>query len=144
MVPEGKDSVPKAEVAAVINELEKIDHLNEYPGQSRVESFANSIRVYLIDQTPEAVADVISIFPEEAENIRDSISAGNVTYTAYMRFIRGEKDRDTYYVDRRMFSGLQKRDEEKWLFVASEKSITEAASKYLPHLEQDSFYELGI
>jgi hypothetical protein len=143
LVPEGKDPAPEEDVATVESELEKIDHLNQHDNFWHVESFDNSIRVYLLDQTPEAVADVISIFPEEGEDILDRISEGNVTYTAYMKFSRGEKGKD-YYVDRRMFSGLQKRDEDKWLFVAGEKSITEAASKYLPHLEQDSFYELGI
>lgn len=143
LVPEGKNSVPEEEIAAVESELEKIDHLNEFPGQCHVESFDNSIRVYLIDQTPEAVADVIRVLPEEGEDILERISEGNVTYTAYMKFCRGKKGKN-YYVDRRMFSGLQKRDEEKWLFVAGEENISETASKYLPHLEKDSFFELGI
>lgn len=144
LVPEGKNPVPKEDITAVESELEQIDHLNKYPGQSHVESFDNSIRVYLIDQTPEAIVDVISAFPEEGERILNEISEGNVTYTAYMMFSRGKEDKDTYYVDRRMFSGLPKRDAEKWLFVAEEKNITDATSKYLPHLEQDSFFELGI
>jgi hypothetical protein len=143
LVPEGKNPVPEEDIAAVESQLEQIDHLNQYPGQCHVESFDNSIRVYLLDQTPEAIVDVISAFPEKGEKILDEISNGNVTYTANMKFDRGEKGKK-YYVDRRMFSGLQKRDEEKWLFVAEEENIREAASKYLPHLEQDSFFELGI
>ncbi|MFB6291215.1 MAG: hypothetical protein ABEJ25_05765 [Candidatus Bipolaricaulia bacterium] len=143
LVPEGKNPVPEEEVTALENELERIDHLNEYPGQCHVESFDNSIRVYLLDQTPEAIVDVISALPEEGERILEEISEGNATYTANMKFDRG-KNGENYYVDRRVFSGIQKRDEEKWLYVASEESITEAASKYLPHLEQDSFFELGI
>ena len=143
LLPEGRDPVPEEEITAVESELEKIDHLNKRDGQCQVESFDNSIRVYLLDQTPEAVADVVNIFPEEGESILDEISEGKVTYTAYMRFSRGESGKG-YYVYRRTFSGLQKRDEEKWLFVAGEESIEEAASKYLPHLEQDSFFELGI
>ena len=144
LVPEGKNPVPEDEIAALKSELEKIDHLNQYENFWHVESFDNSIRVYLLDQTPEAVADVISSLPEEGERILKEISEGDVTYTAYMKFGRGEEEKDVYYVDRRMFTGLQKRDEDKWFFVASEKNITEAASKYLPHLEQDSFFELGI
>jgi hypothetical protein len=143
LVPEGKNPVPKEDIAALENQLEQIDHLNEYPGQCHVESFDNSIRVYLIDQTPEAIVDVISAFPEKGEKILDEISNGNVTYTANMKFDRGEKGKK-YYVERRMFSGLPKRDEEKWLFVAEEENIREAARKYLPHLEQDSFFELVI
>ena len=111
LVPEGKDPVPEEDIAAVKSELEQIDHLNKYPGQSHVQSFDNSIRVYLIDQTPEVIIDVISALPEEGERILDEISEDNVTYTANMKFDRAENGKH-YYVDRRTFSGLQKRDEE--------------------------------
>ncbi len=143
LVPEGKNPVPEEDITAVESELEEIDHLNKYPGHCHVESFDNSIRVYLLDQTPEAIVDVISALPEEGERILEEISEGNVTYTANMKFDRSKSGKK-YYVDRRMFSGLPKRDEERWLFVAEEENITKAASKYLPHLEQDSFFELGI
>ena len=143
LLPEGKNPVPEEEIAAVESELEEIDHLSKYPGQCHVESFDNSIRVYLLDQTPEAIVDVISALPEEGKKILEEISDGNITYTANMKFDRGENGKH-YYVYRRTFSGLQKRDQEKWLFVAKEENIAEAASKYLPHLEQDSFFELGI
>ena len=143
LVPEGKNPVPEDDITTVESELEEIDHLNQYDNFWHVESLKNSIRVYLLDQTPEAVLDVISALPGEAESVFEEIAEGEVTYTAYMKFDRG-KNGKSYYVDRRMFTGLPKRDEEKWLYVTEEENISEAASKYLPHLEQDSFYELGI
>ncbi|MBS3812360.1 hypothetical protein KGY64_00890 [Candidatus Bipolaricaulota bacterium] len=144
LVQEGGDPVPEEDVATVRGALEDIDHLNEYENLYRVETFDDSIWVYLTDDTPETITDVINWFPEEEERILDEISRGNFTYSAYLKFCRGGENRDTYYVYRRMFSGLQERDSDRWLFVSGEEDIREAASKYLPHLEQDSFFELGI
>ncbi len=144
LVPEGKDRVPEEDISVVITELEKIDHLNQYPKQYHVESFDNSIWVYLSNDSPEVIADVLSMFPEEEERILDELSQGNHAYTAQMKFIRGEKDNQAYYVYRRTFSGLQKRDQDRWLFVAGGMEISEAAGKYVPHLERDSFYDMGI
>lgn len=144
LVPENDDLISREEVSIVEDELAKIGHLNEYEGQYRVKAFGGSTRVYILDQTPEAIADVVTALPEESDKILENLSEGNFTYSAHMKFSPGKEKPEMYYVDRRMFSGIHHREEEKWIYVGNGKNLRNVARKYLPHLEKDSFFELGL
>lgn len=141
-----KDSLKiKSEGRSLVEKkLEKIDHLNRLPNYHLVDVRNGSITIFILDQTPEVMADVNKFVPEAVLGNLEEFLNQEPTYTAHMKFELADESERKYRVYRRLFYGDQKYEEDKWLYLEGMKSLPNLASKYLPHIDKDSFFDLGI
>jgi hypothetical protein len=94
----------------------------------------------LIVYTPNIDAGAASRMLGTATNQRENQDRliVNSQYTAMLRFRLTDREERLYALDRWCFSGSI----DDWIFVAGGKQLDALAAEYLPHLGQDTFYEM--
>lgn len=118
------------------------DHAVELSSYSLVQALidGDQIVLYTPDRDPAAVDSVMgAIFGSSASSGSfGSWTAHHTRFTAIMRFKLVDEDKRLYKAARYCFRSSM----EGWLPLSSAAPLATLAKKYLPHLGEDSFYEL--
>jgi hypothetical protein len=101
-------------------------------------------RVITIFQSNESIGGMEEIFNSflssrhlSSHGIREIIEK-SASYAPIMRFTLQDEDSRSFVVERFCFRGSV----DDWIFVGGSDSLEAACKKFIPHLGQESFYEL--
>jgi hypothetical protein len=121
-------------VETSIRKLAKLEHFI-------VDVEADSLVVYLTDAEPDASLGILrSIAPMTAEQARsmEEFMISHAKYTKMMRFMLMDEKNRRFFAERWCFLG----GIDDWYHLAGEKMLAELVEEYVPHLGQESFFDL--
>jgi hypothetical protein len=121
-------------VKTAIRRLAKLEHFI-------VEAEQASIVIYLSDAEPDLSIELMrAIAPmtvDQAQSMRERMIRRS-RYEKIMRFVLTNKVERTFTAERWCFRGRI----DNWHYVAGGKMLPELVERYVPHLGQDSFFDL--
>lgn len=97
-----------------------------------------AIVVYTADQDDDAISSLVALALPERRQLLQDFLIRNSNYTAMLRFVLADEEERTFAPERYCFLG----GIDDWMFIGSPDKLANLARKYLPHLGQESFYEL--
>lgn len=98
----------------------------------------NIIIVFTPDQTIENMTVLLkNVAAKQGKEIKDVLN-DIVTYSPMFQFVLIDKKRRTFMAQRYCFSGSI----DDWIDIGRSDKLVNLVKKYLPHLEQDSYFDL--
>jgi hypothetical protein len=102
---------------------------------------ADSLVVFLTDAEPDASLSILrSMAPMTADQARSmkDFMIGRAMYTKMLRFTLTDEQNRAFSAERWCFLGSI----DDWYFLDGEKTLADLVERYVPHLGQESFFEL--
>lgn len=132
---------PKLITDAEKNMVEKYLKKISSPKSYRIDVKGKVITVFESNESIGAMEGIFSSFLSSrslpATGIKDLIEQ-SASYAPIMRFTLQNEDRRTFVTERFCFRGSV----DDWIFISGPDLLEVVAKKFIPHLGQESFYEL--
>lgn len=102
---------------------------------------ADSLVVYLTDAEPDAALNIMksmaAMTADQAQSMKDFM-VNRAMYTKMLRFVLMDDKSRAFAAERWCFLGSI----DDWYFLAGDRTLAELVEAYVPHLGQESFFEL--
>jgi len=137
LIKEQPKVITDAEKDVVERQLKKVDSSKSY----RIDVKGKVITVFESNESIGAMEGIFSSFLASRSRpntgIRDLIEQ-TASYAPIMRFTLEDEERRTFVTERFCFRGSI----DDWIFIGGSNSLEVVCKKFIPHLGQESFYEL--
>jgi hypothetical protein len=97
----------------------------------------NAIIIYTAEPATDLFSELFSLFNAPRQQIEDLLTQ-HLQYTAMMRFTLTDKETRDFTVQRFCFLGSI----DDWIYIDGPAPLADLVQEYVPHLGQESFYEL--
>jgi len=132
-----KSLITSAELDTVYQSIIKYSKLNNV----KVDLKKKHILLFIPDQDVVKLSIALkSLAPHQNSNKITNALNDILTYSAVMRFELCDTEKRLFIPERCSYMGR----EEMWIQIGESEKIVELCKKYLKHLGQESFFELGI
>ncbi len=129
----GRRRIGKAEERIVAGMLSRLGK-DEY----RLEVKTNSIVVFEPDRSRESLDEILRLLgPVGTTRRARKILERDVRYSPVLRFVLDDEREHAFHVERMTYTG-----EPDWSWPLGQGDLEQLARDYLPHLGQDSFFDL--
>lgn len=97
----------------------------------------DAIVIYTAEQDDPFLDQLSSLFAVARQQIEELLTR-HLNYTAVMRFVLSDKQKRTFVAERYCFLGSI----DDWIQISGPDSLGKLVREYVPHLGQESFFEL--